>query len=161
MLMSGAIHPVYQLMKEQEVAINWGDFIKPVVAYYSKDGNLYSMPFNSSSPILYYNKDAFQRRPASTPRSPRRRGRRSVRPRSRSWLAGAAKCGFSTAWPSWTMLENMFPWHDQPFATNQNGFNGIDTKLLINEEFGHKHIVPARGVAEGRRSTRTGDGRAH
>src|SRR5262249_47412035 len=56
MLLSGAIVPVYQLMKEQEIPINWGDFIKPVVAYYSKDGNLYSLPFNSSSPILYYNK---------------------------------------------------------------------------------------------------------
>src|SRR6266545_198966 len=30
MLMSGAIHPVFQLMKEQEVAVDWNDFIKPV-----------------------------------------------------------------------------------------------------------------------------------
>ncbi|MGH7356477.1 MAG: extracellular solute-binding protein, partial [Candidatus Rokuibacteriota bacterium] len=60
MLMSGAIHPIFQLMKEQEIAVIWGDFIKPVTGYYSKDGNLYSMPFNASSPILYYNKDMFK-----------------------------------------------------------------------------------------------------
>ncbi len=54
--------------------------------------------------------------------------------------AGAAKCGFTTSWPSWTMLENTFPWHDQPFATNGNGYSGLDTKLLINGEFGVKHI---------------------
>jgi len=30
-----------------------------IAAYYTVDGTLYSMPFNSSTPILYYNKDAF------------------------------------------------------------------------------------------------------
>ena len=61
MLLSGAVLPVYQLMKEQEIPVEWKDFIAPVVGYYSKDGNLYSMPFNSSTPIFYYNKDAFQK----------------------------------------------------------------------------------------------------
>ena len=139
MLMSGAIYPVHQLMKEQEVAINWGDFIKPVVAYYSKDGQLYSMPFNSSSPILYYNKDAFKKAgldPAKPPATWKDVGDFS----KKLIAAGAAKCGFTTSWPSWTMLENTFPWHDQPFATNQNGYAGLDTKLLINGEFGVKHI---------------------
>src|SRR6266540_5806419 len=54
MMLSGAVLPVYQLMKEQEIPIEWKDFIAPVVGYYSKDGNLYSMPFNSSTPIFYY-----------------------------------------------------------------------------------------------------------
>ena len=60
MMLSGAVLPVYQLMKEQEIKVDWKDFIAPVVGYYSKDGNLYSMPFNSSTPILYYNKEAFR-----------------------------------------------------------------------------------------------------
>jgi sn-glycerol 3-phosphate transport system substrate-binding protein len=37
-------------------------------------------------------------------------------------------------------LENTFPWHDQPFATNQNGYAGLDTKLLINSGFGLMHV---------------------
>src|SRR5947208_15566036 len=61
MLLSGAVYPIFQLTREQEIAIDWNDFIKPVTGYYSKDGNLYSMPFNSSSPILYVNRDAFQK----------------------------------------------------------------------------------------------------
>ena len=52
MLMSGAIHPIFQLMKEHEVQVNWGDFIKPVTGYYTNAGNHNSMPFNSSSPLL-------------------------------------------------------------------------------------------------------------
>ncbi len=61
MLLSGAISRSRTLLKQQEIAVNWDDFIGPVTGYYSKDGKLYSMPFNSSSPILYYNKDAFKK----------------------------------------------------------------------------------------------------
>jgi sn-glycerol 3-phosphate transport system substrate-binding protein len=138
MLLSGAVHPIFQLLREQEIKVDWGDFIKPVTGYYSKDGNLYSMPFNSSSPILYYNKDAFKKakladKPPATWKEVGEFSRKIV-------AAGGAKCGFTTSWPSWTMLENTFPWHDQPFATNQNGYTGLDTKLVINGEFGVKHI---------------------
>jgi sn-glycerol 3-phosphate transport system substrate-binding protein len=30
--------------------------------------------------------------------------------------------------------------HDQPFATKRNGFDGLDVQLLINREFGVKHL---------------------
>ena len=33
-----------------------------------------------------------------------------------------------TGWPSWTMVENMHAWHDQPFATKHNGFDGLDAE---------------------------------
>ncbi len=139
MMLSGAIHPVYQLFKEQEIAMDWKDFIAPVVGYYSKDGNLYSMPFNSSTPIFYYNKDVFQKAgldPAKPPQT-----WKQVEEYSKKIIAsGAAKCGFSTGWPSWTMVENMHAWHDQPFATKRNGFDGLDVQLLINKEFGVKHV---------------------
>jgi sn-glycerol 3-phosphate transport system substrate-binding protein len=139
MLLSGAIMPVFQMMKEQKVIIDWSDFIQPVLSYYSKDGRLYSMPFNSSTPILYYNKDAFQKaglspdRPPTTWRELGEFSRRIIN-------AGAAKCGFSTGWPSWILFENMAAWHDLPFATHQNGFGGIDIQLLVNSEFQRRLI---------------------
>ena len=139
MMLSGAIYPVSQLMKEHEIRIDWNDFIRPVTGYYSKDGQLYSMPFNSSSPILYYNKDAFKKA-GLDPEKPPTTWKQVGEFAKKILAAGAAKCGFTTSWPSWTMLENTFPWHDQPFATNQNGYTGLDTKLLINGEFGMKHI---------------------
>jgi ABC-type glycerol-3-phosphate transport system substrate-binding protein len=139
MMLSGAVLPVYQLFAEQGFKIDWKEFIAPVVGYYSKDGNLYSMPFNSSTPILYYNKDAFAKAgldPAKPPQT-----WKQVEEYSKKLIgSGAAKCGFSTGWPSWTMVENMHAWHDQPFATKRNGFDGLDAELLINREFGVKHI---------------------
>jgi sn-glycerol 3-phosphate transport system substrate-binding protein len=141
MLLSGAVYPVFDLMKEQNVRIDWNDFIKPVTGYYMKDGKLYSMPFNSSTPIFYYNKDAFKKAGLDPDRPPRTW--KDVEGAARKIIAaGAAKCGFSTGWPSWTMLENMHAWHDQPFATKNNGFGAVDgVELLINREFGVKHIA--------------------
>jgi sn-glycerol 3-phosphate transport system substrate-binding protein len=134
MLQSGAITPVFQLMKNQGFAIGWSDFIQPVLSYYSKDNRLYSMPFNASTPIVYFNKHAFQKAglsPDKPPTSWREVGEYAKRIIS----AGAAKCGFSTGWPAWILFENMAAWHDLPFATQQNGFGGLNTQLLINGEF--------------------------
>src|SRR5207245_6199754 len=61
MLSSGAVYPVYQLMKDHGVAMDWNDLIGPVKSYYSTGGNLSSMAFNSSTPILFYNKDLFKK----------------------------------------------------------------------------------------------------
>jgi sn-glycerol 3-phosphate transport system substrate-binding protein len=139
MLQSGAIIPVFQLMRDQRLIIDWSDFIRPVLSYYAKDQRLYSMPFNASTPILYYNKDVFQKAGLYTNIPPTTW--REVGDYARRILAtGAAKCGFSTGWPSWILFENMAAWHDLPFATQQNGFGGLDTQLLINSEFQVKLI---------------------
>jgi sn-glycerol 3-phosphate transport system substrate-binding protein len=140
MLLSGAVYPVHDLMQQHEIRMNWNDFIKPVVGYYTKDGKLYSMPYNSSTPIFYYNKDAFKKAGLDPEKPPKTW--KDVEAAARKVLAaGAAKCGFSTGWPSWTMVENMHATHDQPFATKNNGFGAVEgVELQINKEFGQKHI---------------------
>lgn len=57
MIDSGWIIPMQELID----ADNYDIFqIEPnIAAYYSVDGQLYSMPFNSSTPIMYINRDAF------------------------------------------------------------------------------------------------------
>ena len=142
---------------EQEFKIDWKEFIAPVVGLLLKDGNLYSMPFNSSTPILYYNKDAFQKAgldPAKPPQT-----WKQVEDYSKKLIAsGAAKCGFSTGWPSWTMVENMHAWHDQPFATKHNGFDGLDAAAPDQQGVRRQDVRPARGLAEATRSTPTAAG---
>ena len=140
MMLSGAVYPVWELMRDNEIKIDWNDFIKPVVGYYTKDGKLYSMPYNSSTPIFYYNRDAFKKAGLDPEKPPRTWP--EVEAYARKIIAaGGAKCGFSTGWPSWTMVENMHATHDQPFASRHNGFDAVDgVELLINREFGQKHI---------------------
>jgi sn-glycerol 3-phosphate transport system substrate-binding protein len=135
MLSSGAIYPVFQLMKDQGVKIDWDDFISVVKTYYSKGGNLYSMPFNSSTPILYYNKTAFEKAGLNPQQAPATF--EEIEKAAKAVVSkGAAKIGFTTSWPSWTLVENMHTWHDQPFADQQNGFTGMATQLKINGKLG-------------------------
>src|SRR3954466_4359702 len=61
MLLSDAIVPVQDLLTEKKKQIDWSDFIKPVASYYLYKGKLMSMPFNSSAPILWYNKEHFEK----------------------------------------------------------------------------------------------------
>jgi sn-glycerol 3-phosphate transport system substrate-binding protein len=147
MLSSGAIVPVFQLMKDNVVAIDWNDLIGPVKTYYSSGGNLYSMAFNSSTPILYYNKDLFKKAglPDKAPAT-----WDEVEAMAKKLVAGGAKCGYSSAWPSWVIMENMHAYHDQPFADHANGFDGLATTLKINGPFGVKMLeLLQRGAKEG------------
>ena len=138
MLLSDAVVPIYRLMKQQEIAVNWAGFIETVTTYYSREDKLYSMPFNASTPILYCNKAIFRKAGlGDTPPATWQ----EVEAASRKILAsGTATCGFTTPVLSWALIENTFPWHDQPLATNQNGRTGLDTRLLINSDFGRMHI---------------------
>ncbi len=59
MMLSGAIYPVFELMKDTGNDIDWSRYLQPILSYYmNADGNLVSMPFNSSTPVMYYNKDS-------------------------------------------------------------------------------------------------------
>lgn len=63
MMASKAIKPVYEVFKEAGINFDESQFVPTVAGYYtdSKSGHLLSQPFNSSTPVLYYNKDAFRK----------------------------------------------------------------------------------------------------
>jgi sn-glycerol 3-phosphate transport system substrate-binding protein len=147
MLSSGAVYPVFQLMKDNGIAIDWNDLFGPVKSYYSTGGNLYSMAFNSSTPILYYNKDLFKKAGLAD-KAPGTWA--EVEAAAKKVVASGGKCGFSSAWPSWALMENMHAWHDQPFADHSNGYDGLASTLRINGAFGVKMMeLLARGSKEG------------
>jgi sn-glycerol 3-phosphate transport system substrate-binding protein len=50
--------PVQNFMDAE--GFDTSDFEPNVLAYYTIDGTQYSMPFNTSTPLLYYNKDMFE-----------------------------------------------------------------------------------------------------
>ena len=50
--------PVQDFMDAEN--FDTSDFEPNVLAYYTIDGKQYSMPFNTSTPLLYYNKDMFK-----------------------------------------------------------------------------------------------------
>ena len=132
MAAEGAVYPVYQLMEEHGQNFDPSVYLPAVAGYYTNtDGQMLSMPFNSSTPILYYNKDIFAEAGLDADVAPETWA--DVEEMSRKIVdSGAAECGFTTGWISWVQLENLSAWHNQPIGTNENGFGSIDSEMTVN-----------------------------
>jgi sn-glycerol 3-phosphate transport system substrate-binding protein len=112
MAAEGAVYPVYQLMKDQGEAWDQSQFIAPVVGYYSDtSGNVLSLPFNSSTPIMYYNKDVFKKA-GLDPETPPRTWAEVEAFSRKIKESGAAACGFTSTWMSWIQTENLNAVHN-------------------------------------------------
>jgi sn-glycerol 3-phosphate transport system substrate-binding protein len=111
-----------------------------VTGYYSDtNGNMLSFPFNSSTPILYYNKDAFRKAGLDPNAAPRTWP--EVETAVKKLQAGGMTCGLTNAWPSWVQIENFSAFHNIPIGTKSNGFGGLDTELTINNPVVEKQIA--------------------
>jgi sn-glycerol 3-phosphate transport system substrate-binding protein len=135
----GAVKPVYELMAEAGVPFDSNSYLGAVAGYYTTtDGKMLSMPFNSSTPVLYFNKEAFGKAGLDPNKPPKTWP--EVGDYAKKIVAAGYPCGFSTAWQSWVHLENFSAWHDVPFGTKENGFAGIDTQFEFNSPLHVKHI---------------------
>ena len=135
-----AVKPVVELIRSLGEDLNKDTFLPPVAAYYtSSDSELLSMPFNSSTPVLYYNKDAF-RKAGLDPNRPPKTWPELTEYAKKTQAAGYPS-GFTTSWQSWIHLENFSAWHNVPFATKANGFSGFDSELQFNGPHQVRHIT--------------------
>src|SRR5690349_21487164 len=126
MAAKGGVKPVYQLMAEQKEPFDPKGFLGAVYSYYADtQGHLISMPFNSSTQVLYINDDAFKKA-GLDPANPPKTWEDTVKAMEKLKASGAS-CAFTTGWQSWVQLESFSAWHNVPFATQQNGFGGLNT----------------------------------
>ena len=139
MAAKGAIMPVYKLMAAQHEKFDPKGFLGAVYSYYSDTtGNLMSMPFNSSTQVLYINDDAFKKAGLDPTNPPKTWP--EVEKAAEKLKASGAACAFTTGWQSWVQLESFSAWHNIPFASQANGFAGLDTRLKFNGPVQVRHI---------------------
>ena len=135
-----AIKPVYEVMGQAGEKFDPKAYMPAVTSYYSDtQGRMLSMPFNSSTPVFYYNKDAFKKAGLDVSKPPKTWD--EVEQAATKVKDTGMACGFNSSWQSWVQLENMSAWHNQEFATKQNGFGGLDTKLVFNNQILVRHIA--------------------
>ncbi|KKZ16440.1 MULTISPECIES: sn-glycerol-3-phosphate ABC transporter substrate-binding protein UgpB [Serratia] len=141
MMASKAIKPVYEVFKEAGINFDESVFVPTVAGYYTdnKSGHLLSQPFNSSTPVLYYNKDAFKKA-GLNPDQPPKTWQELAAGTAKLREAGM-KCGYASGWQGWIQLENFSAWHGVPFASENNGFGGTSAKLEFNQPLQVKHIA--------------------
>jgi sn-glycerol 3-phosphate transport system substrate-binding protein len=131
MAAKGAIVPVYKLMADTGVPFDPKGYNPAVTGYYSSaDGKMLSMPFASSTPVMWYNKDAFVKAGLDPNKPPKTWP--EVGEYGKKLVASGLPCGFSTSWFTWVLLENFSAWHNVPFGTKSNGLGGLDAKYTFN-----------------------------
>jgi len=134
-----AVRPVWQVFAEGGERVEARDFLPAVASYFSDNaGRLLALPFNISTPILFYNKDAFRKAKLDPDNPPKTW---YEMPKAMGALQDAGyNCVYTTSWPSWVQVENMSIWHNQDFATRDNGMDGLDAKLIFNTHLMVRHI---------------------
>jgi len=138
MASKGAIVPVGQVMSEGGQKFDPSVYVPAVAGYYTApNGQMLSFPFNSSTTVFYYNKDAFKaagledKAPATWP---------EIALAAAKLKAAGHKCPFTTSWMSWTQFESFSTWHNTLFATQNNGFGGTSTRLAFTSPLHQRHI---------------------
>ena len=142
-----AIVPVGEVMKKAGVRFDSNDYVPAVAGYYTApNGQMLSFPFNSSTTVLHYNKDAFKAAGLDTEKPP------STWPEvalaAAKLKASGHKCPFTSSWMSWTQLESFSAWHNTEFATKGNGMRGIDARLSFNTPLHVRHIENLANMAK-------------
>ena len=131
MAAEGAVYPISDLMRDSGTEFDQSVYLPAVVSYYqTPDGDLLSMPFNSSTPVLWYNKDAFAKAGIESPPATWD----ELNAAAQKLLDSGMTCGYSFGWQSWVMIENYGAWHDIPMGTEENGFAGLNTRFTFNNE---------------------------
>jgi sn-glycerol 3-phosphate transport system substrate-binding protein len=138
MAATGAVKPVHVLMKEAGEKFDPQAYLPTITGYYSTlKGEMLSFPFNSSSAVMWYSKDALAKIGMS---APPKTWPEVFEAAKKLKAAGFDKCGFSTAWVTWLHLEQFSAWHNIPLATKANGMEGFETELKFNSPLHVKHL---------------------
>ncbi len=147
MAAEGAVRPVFEVMAESGATFDSDAYIGAVKGYYTTtDGDMLSLPFNSSTPVLWVNRNAFEA--AGVDPDMDLSTWENVGAALDALKAGGSECPLVTAWQSWIHLENFSAYHDVPFASKDNGFAGLDTELMLNGEAQIAHLTAMQEWAQ-------------
>ena len=136
MAAKGAIYPVHELMADAGIDFDQSAYLPAVISYYTDtDGNLLSLPFNSSTPVLWYNKTALDAAGVEVPTT-----WDELEEVARALKANGVEKPFSFGWQSWSNIENFSAWHNIEMGTEQNGFAGLSTEFTFNNDAVVNHI---------------------
>jgi sn-glycerol 3-phosphate transport system substrate-binding protein len=147
MASKGAIVPVAKVMSDAGLKFDPKIYVPAVAGYYTApNGQMLSFPFNSSTTVFHYNKDAFKAA-GLDPETPPKTWP-EVALAAAKLKASGHKCPFTTSWQSWTQLESFSAWHNVEFATKRNGFGGLDTRLAFDTPLHVRHIENLANMAK-------------
>jgi len=131
LMLSGAFVPVRELMEKNGYTIDWSNYFSGISSYFSTSkGELLAMPFNSSTAMFYYNTDAlkavgFEGAPQTW---------EQVEKIATDLKAAGYECPIAfDPTGTWQWFEQFSAVHNQPIASNGNGYGGLDAVVEFNK----------------------------
>lgn len=123
---AGAVVPVEDLMSTNGLPFDINDYIAGVRYFYADaDGKMIGMPFNSSTPILYYNEEALDTAGVTPPVT-----WEEFESVTAPALVEAGYMPLTQSHMPWIFTENFFSRHNLQFASGDNGYDSAD--VIIN-----------------------------
>ena len=147
MASKGVTVPVGKVMKDSGEKFDPKAYVSAVAGYYTApNGEMLSFPFNSSTTVFYFNKDAFKAAGIDTSKAPATWA--EVALAAAKLKASGHKCPLTIAWQGWTQLESFSAWHNVEFATKGNGLQGMDARMKVNSPLHVRHIENLANMAK-------------
>ncbi len=147
MASKSAIVPVGKVMADAGEKFDPKAYVPAVAGYYTApSGQMLSFPFNSSTTVFYYNKDAFKAAGLDAEKAPVTWP--EVALAAAKLKASGHKCPISISWQGWTQLESFSAWHNVEFASKQNGLAGLDARMKVNTPLHVRHIENLANMAK-------------
>jgi len=123
----GVALPVQDVLVDAGYSFNSKDYLEGVRNFYADTkGKMIGMPFNSSTPVLYFNKDLLTKAGVEAPKTYEEFEVVAEKLKQNDITA------LAQSHTPWIMVENFKARHDLPFSDQENGFSGLSTKININ-----------------------------
>lgn len=132
-MLSGAFYPVNKLMADNGYTVDWNDYFSGISSYFATSkGEMYSMPFNNSTALLYWNKDAYAK--IGKDHGPATWEEAAADFKALKEAGYACPLGFNISRDEvWQFEEQFLAVHGEPNATKGNGFGGLDAEMAFNK----------------------------
>lgn len=129
-MLSGAIYPANRFAEDHGIDVDWDGYFPGIANYYATStGEMWSFPYNSSSAVLYWNKDEWAK--IGKDRAPA------------TWAEFAedlaalneagVECGFAVDFDTWMNLEQFSAMNGLPIATMDNGYGGLGAEVVFHQ----------------------------
>lgn len=128
-MLSGAIYPANKFATDYGLDIDWKGYFPGIANYYAtSSGEMWSFPYNSSTAVLYWNKDAWAKiNKTEAPKTWAEFGEDL-----KALKAAGVECGFAVDFDTWMNIEQFSAMNNLPIASMDNGYGGLGAELVIN-----------------------------
>jgi sn-glycerol 3-phosphate transport system substrate-binding protein len=137
-MLSGAIYPAVQFVRDFGMTIDWNAYFPGVARYYATSkGEMWSFPYNSSTALMYFNRAEWAKIGRNEPPATWEQFERDMR----ALKAAGHTCAFTFDFDTWQALEQFSAIHNEPIATRNNGYDGLNAEVTFHRSLFATHMA--------------------